>query len=92
MTATKRSWISMTALVLITMAATFVVSEDAMAQKADSAKAASTKKVDKSSASKQGVAESLGNKEIDANKLPGKLEIGIAFGSVAGAIAAIKYL
>ena len=34
----------------------------------------------------------LGSKKIDAEKLPGKLEMGLAFGSVVAAIAAIKYL
>ena len=34
----------------------------------------------------------LGSKKIDAEKLPGKMEIGLAFGSLVAAIAAIKYL
>lgn len=56
------------------------------------APAKSTSKADKSIATKKGVEGSLGQKEIDEDKLPGKLEIGIALGSVAGMIAAIKYL
>ena len=34
----------------------------------------------------------LGTKKIDAEKLPGKMEMGLAFGSLVAAIAAIKYL
>ena len=34
----------------------------------------------------------LGSKKIDAEKLPGKMEMGLAFGSLVAAIAAIKYL
>jgi len=87
MTATKKSWVSTLALVLVTLAAIFVVTDDAAAQAKKSGKGS-----DKNMASKKGVAGSLGTKEIDGNKLPGKLEMGIAFGSVVGAIAAIKYL
>lgn len=47
---------------------------------------------DKSIAAKKGVGESLGNKEFDDNKLPGKLEVGLALGSIVGAVAAIKWL
>ena len=49
-------------------------------------------KADKSMASKKGVKDSLGTKEIDSDKLPGKFEMGLAFGSVAAMIAVIKYL
>mgnify|MGYP000504192231 FL=1 len=34
----------------------------------------------------------LGSKQLDKDKLPGKLEFGITAASVIGAIAAIKYL
>lgn len=34
----------------------------------------------------------LGSKQLDKDKLPGKLEFGITVASVIGAIAAIKYL
>lgn len=61
------------------------------APKTDPAKKAATT-TDKDIASKEGVAGSLGTKEIDSEKLPGKLEMGFAFGSVVAAIAAIKYL
>ena len=67
---------------------------DAYAQKsgkADGASAKTATKGDKSIAGKKGM-DSLGTKEIDANKLPGKFEMGLAFGSVVAAIAAIKYL
>jgi len=75
---------------LIICAGAVVLSDDAMAQKKAAAKSAT--KGDKSIATKKGVEGSLGQKEIDADKLPGKLEIGIALGSVAAMIAAIKYL
>lgn len=61
------------------------------ADKVDPAKKAATT-ADKKSATKEGVSGSLGTKEIDAEKLPGKLEMGFAFGSVITMIAAIKYL
>jgi hypothetical protein len=91
MTATKKSWVSKLALVLVTLAAVFIVTDDAVAQKSGAAKKPG-KGSDKNMASKKGVADSLGNKEFDGNKLPGKMEVGIAIGSVVGAIAAIKYL
>ena len=47
---------------------------------------------DKTIATKEGVGESLGTKEFDEDKLPGKLEIGIAVGSIVALIAVIKYL
>jgi hypothetical protein len=47
---------------------------------------------DKTIAAKKGVGESLGNKEFDQEKLPGTLEIGLALGSIAGVVAAIKWL
>lgn len=55
-----------------------------------SQKAATTS--DKKMATKKGVAGSLGNKEIEEQKLPGTLEIGFAVGSVVAAIAAFKFL
>ena len=66
-------------------------SGDAYAQKTDPSKKAATTN-DKAIASKEGVSGSLGSKKIDAEKLPGKLEMGFAFGSVVAMIAAIKYL
>ena len=50
------------------------------------------KGADKSIATKQGVGGSLGTKEIDAEKLPGKIEIGIAVGSFMVMIAVVKWL
>lgn len=47
---------------------------------------------DKTIATKEGVAESLGTKEFDDDKLPGMFEIGIAMGSCVALIAVIKYL
>ena len=66
-------------------------SGEAYAAKTDPAKKAATTN-DKAIASKEGVSGSLGSKEIDEEKLPGKLEMGFAFGSVVAMIAAIKYL
>lgn len=75
-------------LALVAGALALLPCDLALAQK----KEATTSKADKGVATKKGVAGSLGSKEIDAEKLPGKLEMGIAFGSVAGMIAAFKYL
>lgn len=47
---------------------------------------------DKSLATKQGVSGSLGSKQFDKNKLPGKWKIGFAIGSVITAIAVVKWL
>ncbi len=47
---------------------------------------------DKGIASKEGVSESLGNKEFDKDQLPGPKKIGFAFGSVIAMIAVIKFL
>jgi hypothetical protein len=58
---------------------------------ADSALAQSSS-ADKDLATKEGVAASLGNKEFDQDKLPGKLEVSIAFGSVFVLIAVWKWL
>jgi len=63
----------------------------AMAFVAVDAEAQSTG-ADKEIATKKGVGESLGTKEFDDDKLPGKLEIGIALGSVAALIGVMKYL
>jgi len=46
---------------------------------------------DKDLATKKGM-DALANKKFDQNKLPGKWKIGFAFGSIAAAFAAIKYL
>jgi len=47
---------------------------------------------DKKIGSRKGVEESLGSKEIDAEQLPGQLEIGLAIGSTVAMIACLKYL
>lgn len=47
---------------------------------------------DKEIATKKGVKDSLATKEFDQDKLPGTLEIGLALGSIAAVVAAIKYL
>lgn len=47
---------------------------------------------DKGMATKKGVGQSLGNKEFDKEKLPGKLEIGLAVGSFIAMIAVVKWL
>jgi hypothetical protein len=59
--------------------------------KQDVAKKAATTN-DKKIATKEGVAGSLGNKEIEEDQLPGTLEIGFAIGSVMACIAAFKFL
>lgn len=95
MTKAKHFRASALGAVLLAGFAVSVVAGDAHAQaKAGAApdKKATTGKMDKNLASKKGVAGSLGNKEIDGNQLPGKFEIGLALGSVAAMIAAIKYL
>ena len=58
----------------------------------DTAEAADTGAMDKNSAMKQGVSESLGTKEFDEDQMPGKTEYMIVIASVIGAIAAVKYL
>jgi hypothetical protein len=47
---------------------------------------------DKKIGSKKGVEGSLGTKEIEEEKLPGTLEIGLALGSTVAMIACFKYL
>jgi len=47
---------------------------------------------DKELASKKGVSGSLATKQFDKNKLPGKWKIGFAFGSLAAAVAVVKWL
>ncbi len=54
--------------------------------------AAANVSADKDLASKKGVAGSLGSKKFDKEKLPGKLKISFAFGSLFAAIAVIKWL
>jgi len=54
--------------------------------------AASTSGADKGMATKKGVGQSLGSKEIEEDKLPGKLEMGLAVGSIIALIAVIKWL
>ncbi len=46
---------------------------------------------EKDIASKQGVSESLGKKEWDKDKLPGKWKIGFGFGSLALAVFVMKW-
>jgi len=47
---------------------------------------------DKEIATRKGISGSLGSKEWDKNKLPGKMEIGLAVGSVVVMIAVLKWL
>ncbi len=47
---------------------------------------------DKGIATKQGVEQSLGNKQFDKDKMPGKLEAGLAVGSIIAMIAVVKWL
>ncbi|MGC8845216.1 MAG: hypothetical protein ACP5QY_05150 [Candidatus Hydrogenedens sp.] len=47
---------------------------------------------DKELASKKGISGSLATKQFDKNKLPGKWKIGFAFGSLAAAVAVVKWL
>ena len=47
---------------------------------------------DKKIGQRKGVEQSLGSKEIDAEQLPGTLEIGLALGSTVAMIACLKYL
>lgn len=51
-----------------------------------------TTNLDKDVGTKKGVAQSLGSKEIDEEKIPGKMEAGIAFGSCAVMIIVVKWL
>lgn len=53
---------------------------------------AQTKGADKDLAAKKGIADSLGHKEWDQKKLPGKLQIGLALGSLVAMIAVLKWL
>jgi hypothetical protein len=53
---------------------------------------ANAQTADQEIGSRQGVSESLGTKDFDDDKLPGKLEIGIAMGSIVAVIAVMKYL
>lgn len=88
MIAKKQSWISTLAMVLVALATVFAIAEDASAQ---SKKASTKKKTFKDSANKKGM-DVLATKEFDGNQLPGTKQYIIAFGSLAGAVAAIKYL
>jgi len=54
--------------------------------------AAANISADKDLASKKGVGASLATKKFDKDKLPGKLKISFAFGSLFAAIAVIKWL
>ncbi len=47
--------------------------------------------MDKGMSEKKGVSGSLGNKEFDKAKLPGKPQIGFAVGSLVAAIIVLKY-
>ena len=47
---------------------------------------------DKEMATKQGVGESLGTKKFDKEKMPGKMEVGLAIGSIVAMIAVVKFL
>lgn len=50
------------------------------------------KGADKEIASKKGVAQSLGNKDIEEDKLPGKFEVGLGLGSCIAMVAVMKWL
>ena len=52
---------------------------------------AAAQSFDQEMAGKKGM-DSLGSKEFDQNKLPGKMKIGFAAGSFIAMIAAIKFL
>jgi hypothetical protein len=58
----------------------------------DSASADAAGSYDKEMATKEGVADSLGSKKFDEDKLPGKLKIGFAIGSIITMIAVMKTL
>lgn len=72
---------------LILMVFLVGMSEDAYAQ-SESEKASSATSADKKLATQEG----LGNKEIEEDKLPGKLEIGLAIGSIIAMIGVLKYV
>jgi hypothetical protein len=57
-----------------------------------SAQESVNKSADKTIATKKGVAQSLGSKEIEENKLPGKLEVGLGVGSCVVMVAVMKWL
>lgn len=57
-----------------------------------SAQESKAKVADKGMASKHGVSESLGNKEIEGDKLPGVFEISMGIGSCFVMVAVMKYL
>lgn len=74
---TLRAFVSCLGICLLLLAVFGIFSDEVAAQSADQ---------------KIATQEGLGNKEFDKSKLPGKLEFGIAIGSVVAAIAAMKYL
>lgn len=53
---------------------------------------ASTARQDREIATREGVGDSLATKTFDGDKLPGRLEIGIAIGSTIVMVAVWKYL
>ena len=52
----------------------------------------STGGLDKKQGTKKGVTQSLAEADIDEEKIPGKLEVGIALGSCAAMIIVVKWL
>ena len=75
---------------VLTVLVCCLVSLCLMAVFTDRVSAGSTQSFDAAQAEKKGM-DALGSKEFDQNKLPGKMKIGFAFGSLVAAIAVIKY-
>jgi len=82
----RRMWIRTGALCIVLCLALAIVCGVA------DAAAKSTSSADKGLAAKKGVSQSLGSKEIEQDKLPGKLEVGLGIGSVIAMIAVVKWL
>lgn len=77
---------------LMIAALMFLIASLAIALITKDALAAANISADKDLASKKGVGASLGTKKFDKEKLPGRLKISFAFGSLFAAIAVIKWL
>ncbi|HDP33915.1 MAG TPA: hypothetical protein ENN29_02260 [Candidatus Hydrogenedentes bacterium] len=74
-----RTVMMMVVMCLLFAACIMFLTDDAEAQ---------TSSADKKTA----VREGLGEKEIDEAKLPGKLEMGLAFGSIVAMIGVLKFV
>ena len=83
----KRSMLIKMALGLVLMLGVCLFSESAFAQEEKK-----TGGLDKKQGTKKGVANSLAESEIDEDKIPGKLEAGIAAGSCVAMIIVVKWL